>query len=372
MKKLLLATTMLITAGNYAAADVAVSGDARMGIVSTDGESRLTSRVRISFSGSGTTDGGLAFGGSVRADNSTGGAAGTSGAVYLSGAFGKLSMGYVDSADSAAVGQLAGVGYTGLGDSNEVQYSADGFSLFDLDKDLLAAAKAYDKANGSGADTNISAVTISSPASKALYTYTAGSLSASASTSQIGDQQSYAAGVSYAAGSMTLVLGYGTAEASVATTTVDINDATDASDDVTATTTDTYDVTDMTGAVTYVMGATTIKAIYQDKQVDGVSDTTKSLTETSYGASVQHKMDAITVTGFGITADLHDGIFGDDDLTLARYGVGASYDLGGGATLAGGVARIESANVAYGSSATQVIDSTESQTVFDLGVNFSF
>jgi len=265
MKKLLLATTMLITAGNYAAADVAVSGDARMGIVSTDGESRLTSRVRISFSGSGTTDGGLAFGASIRADNSTGGAAGTSGSVSLSGAFGKLSMGDVDSADSAAVGQLAGVGYTGLGDSNEVQYSADGFSLFDLDKDLLAAAKAYDAANGNNADLSITAVTISSPSSKVLYTYTAGSLTASASASQIGDQQSYAAGASYAAGSMTIAAGYGTAEASVTTT--------DASPS-----TDTYDVTDITGAVTYVMGATTIKAIYQDKQVDGSGTTTKSLT----------------------------------------------------------------------------------------------
>lgn len=365
MKKILLATTMLISAGNYAAADVAVSGDARMGIVSTDGESRLTSRVRISFSGSGTTDGGLAFGGSIRADNSANGAAGTAGSVSLSGAFGKLTMGDVDSADAAAVGQLAGVGYTGLGDSNEVQYSADGFSLFDLDKDLLAAAKAYDAATaGSNADTNISAVTISSPASKALYTYTAGSLSASASTSQIGDQQSYAAGVSYAAGSMTIAAGYGTAEASVATSKTVSG--------VVTTTTDTYDVTDMTGAVTYAMGTTTVKAIYQDKQVDGSGTTTKSLTETSYGASVQHTIDAITVTGFGITANLHDGIFGDDDLTLTRYGAGASYDLGGGAKVVGGVARIDYANVAYGSSADTIIDSTETQTVYDLGVNFSF
>ena len=365
MKKLLLATTMLITAGNYAAADVAVSGDARMGIVSTDGESRLTSRVRISFSGSGTTDGGLAFGGSVRADNSTGGAAGTSGAVYLSGAFGKLSMGDVDSADSAAVGQLAGVGYTGLGDSNEVQYSADGFSLFDLDKDLLAAAKEYnDRSTTNTDDYAAKSLTVTSPASKVLYTYTAGSLSASASASQIGDYQSYAVGASYATGALTLAAGYGSSEVNVA-------------DDVTTSTAaweGNGDVTDTTAAASYVMGTTTLKAIYQDKQFEGTSTSNNdaTLTETSYGASVQHKMDAITVTGFGITADLHDGIFGDDDLTLARYGVGASYDLGGGATLAGGVARIESANVAYGSSATEIIDSTESQTVFDIGVNFSF
>ena len=32
MKKLLLATTMLVTAGTYAAADVSVLGDGRMGM----------------------------------------------------------------------------------------------------------------------------------------------------------------------------------------------------------------------------------------------------------------------------------------------------------------------------------------------------
>ena len=360
MKKLLLATSMLVYVAGHAAADVSVSGDGRMGVVSTDGESRFASRIRIKFSGSGTTDSGLTFGGSVRADNSTGGAAGTSGSVYLSGGFGSLSMGDVDSADNVAVGQLAGVGYTGLGDSNEVQYSADGFSLFDLDKDLLAAAKEFDKKTlNDELDTKITAVSISSPVSKVLYTYSAGSLTATASASQIGDQQSYAAGVSYAAGALTLAAGYGTAEASVTTTT-------------TSAKTDTYDVTDTTASATYVMGSTTIKGIYQDKQVDGSGKTTDSLTETSYGASVVHAMGVISVTGFAISANLHDGIFGDDDLTLTRYGAGASYDLGGGAKVTGGVARVDYANVAYGATKTDIIDSTDTQTVYDLGVNFSF
>ena len=362
MKKLLLATTMLVTAGTYAAADVSVSGDGRMGIVSTDGESRMASRVRVSFGASGTTDGDLAFAGSIRADNSANGAAGTAGSVSLSGGFGKLSMGDVDSADSAAVGQLAGVGYTGIGDSNEVQYSADGFSLFDLDKDVLAAAKDYDANNGGDADLAIKSIAISSPASKVLYTYSAGSLTASASASQIGDQESYAMGLSYVAGSLTLAAGYGTAEASV------VVDA--ASEDYAGTS--TFDVTDTTAAATYVMGSTTIKGIYQDKQVDGSGDTTSSLTETSYGLSVQHTMAAITITGFGITADLHDGIFGEDDLTLTRYGAGVSYDLGGGAKVVGGVARIDYVNAALNADASDIIDSTDTQTLYDLGVNFSF
>ena len=39
MKKILLATTMLASVAGYAAADVSVSGDARMGVVSTEGNS---------------------------------------------------------------------------------------------------------------------------------------------------------------------------------------------------------------------------------------------------------------------------------------------------------------------------------------------
>jgi hypothetical protein len=47
-------------------------------------------RVRISFAGSGTTDGGLTYGFSARADHSN---TSTGGSQYISGAFGKVSMG---------------------------------------------------------------------------------------------------------------------------------------------------------------------------------------------------------------------------------------------------------------------------------------
>ena len=99
MKKILLATTVLGMTAGFAAADVSVSGDARMGVVSTDGDSVFSSRMRIKFSGSGTTDGGLSFGGSFRANDAQGAKAGTAGSVFISGAFGKISMGDVDGGD---------------------------------------------------------------------------------------------------------------------------------------------------------------------------------------------------------------------------------------------------------------------------------
>ena len=42
--------------------------------------------------------------------------------MSISGAFGKISMGDNDSAAQAGVGQVAGVGYTGNGDFNEITY----------------------------------------------------------------------------------------------------------------------------------------------------------------------------------------------------------------------------------------------------------
>ena len=115
MKKLLLATTMLMTAGSYAAADVSVSGDGRMGVVSTDGTSEFSSRMRIKFTGSGTTDGGLSFGGSFRAADAIDAASGTSGSVYISGAFGKITMGSTGNAVDSLVSNVSAVGYGASG-----------------------------------------------------------------------------------------------------------------------------------------------------------------------------------------------------------------------------------------------------------------
>ena len=133
MKKVLLGTSALLLTTSIAWAEVSVGGDGRMGIIGggTDDPATtlvdetdlgFTSRIRISFSASGETDGGLTFGGSIRADNSVGGAAGTAGSVFAEGAFGKISMGDVAGAPEAAVGDVSGVGLTGLGDYNEMTY----------------------------------------------------------------------------------------------------------------------------------------------------------------------------------------------------------------------------------------------------------
>jgi outer membrane protein OmpU len=78
-------------------------------------------RFRISFKGTGETDGGISYGISGRAEQSNSALAGTQ---YVSGAFGKIKMGDLGGADKDATGNISGVGLTGLGDHNEVAYQA--------------------------------------------------------------------------------------------------------------------------------------------------------------------------------------------------------------------------------------------------------
>jgi len=332
MKKILLASTMLASVAGYAAADVAVSGSARMGVVGSENATTFSSNVHASFSGSGTTDGALAFGGSFDMHNAGAADGGTSGSTYISGAFGKISMGGVDSGDKAAVGQLSSVGYEGLGSGNSISYTADGGKL-GLDDDE----------------------TTGSDGAKVLYTYSAGDVSISASSAQLSNgpanHQAYGLGAAYTSGGLTLAIGYGT------------NEVTTEGQWLSEYFYGTGTITDISASVKYVMGDTTIKAIYQDKSADvevNWEDSDYNLgSATSMGVSVDHKMAALTLTAYTITTDIQSD-WTEVDASVSRMGLGATYDLGGGAKFQAGWAQIDSP---YGDDA---------HSAFDAGVNFSF
>ncbi len=119
MKSGIFATTALIATAGVAAADISLSGDARMGITSVqtaapnDQEAVFSSRMRVLFTASGQTDNGLSFGGSFRATSNGGGTSSVgASAVFVSGAFGTLTMGDITAANKAATSDLAGVGFT--------------------------------------------------------------------------------------------------------------------------------------------------------------------------------------------------------------------------------------------------------------------
>ncbi len=108
MKRLVLATTSLVVAGGMAAADVAVTGSAELGVTGAKGaDVKLHRDIRVKFGLSGETDTGLSFGAS--ADFHNAGkyrAGGAEGAVHISGAFGTLTLGNTDGGFDKALSEV--------------------------------------------------------------------------------------------------------------------------------------------------------------------------------------------------------------------------------------------------------------------------
>jgi len=91
-------------------------------VVATSDTTTAANRFRISFAGSGETDGGIAYGISGRAEQSD---TSNLGSQYISGAFGKVSMGDLNGADEvAAGGGVSNVGLTGLGDNGDFAFAS--------------------------------------------------------------------------------------------------------------------------------------------------------------------------------------------------------------------------------------------------------
>lgn len=342
MKKILLATTMLTATAGIASAEMSVTGTARMGVVGdivnqydADGnlsssgiEAAFSSRFRVVFTGSGTTDGGLTFGATARADNSPigvsfdsqsqlvagGGATGnrwqTAGTVYLAGSFGTLTMGDTGNAADDLVGQVAYVGYTSLNSWNEIG---------NLDRNLTGVEYSYSM---NGFTFSLGSGQTFSPAAMA-----SGLLLDDGTTGvdNYGQGNFWAVGAKYATDVFSVALGYQTN-----------NDG---------------DIVSASGSYT-AAGFTGIVKIADDSR----------FSETMWALSAQYAMDG----GIGLTAYYnHDqdgsplGIDANNPDTTAgaAYGFGASYDLGGGASVVGGIAQRD--NDGYGS-------------IFDLGVQMSF
>jgi len=304
MKKLLLATTVLVGSAGFAAAEVTVSGDARMGIVYDDffdDSMSFSSRARVNFTASGETDGGLSFGASFRADNAGQAAEGLAGAVYLSGDFGTISMGDVESAAENAVGDLAGVGYTSFS-------SFGGWSLID--------PGAFDGELG-----NEMAYISTGDDEMALYQYSTGAVTLYASVGQPGDgEASYSVAGRYDAEQFSFSLGYEDLEG--------------------------YG-SQVIGGVQGTFGNVTVKAIYGTISADA-----PFVDVDQYGVSGTYTMDALTVDAFWRNTKAETGD------QIDSFGIGATYDLGGGAAIEGGVGRIDTG--------------PSKNTIADLGVTFEF
>ena len=346
MKKILLATTVLVGFAGVAAAEApTLSGNARMGLVSTGGEAVFSSRVRASISMAGETDGGLSFGGSFDVHNAGAAAGGTSGSVFISGAFGKLSMGDVTGAAEGAVGDLPEIGYTDIAANDTTFIAGDGFNgtapamLYTYSAgDLTVMLGASDGVGGNvanlvGAGILANAVDAEDvlDATFAVSLLPAGSLDT--------DVQELSVGVKYVFGDYSVSAGY-------ESTTFDVAPIYQAAvNDYLGQAVGTTDVnaTHLVLGAEAKFGGVTAKVVYGQggEALDGY---------TQMGVGASYTADALTVS-----AMMKNDDFGVVDIT--SYGVGAAYDLGGGASVVGGIAD----NDVAGSDAS-----------YDLGVKFSF
>jgi outer membrane protein OmpU len=128
---------MLAGTAGFAAAEVAISGYAEIGVIQSEvtggfagsNELQFHQDVEVTFKMSGETDGGLSFGAAIDLDETNvalGDDSGTT--VFVSGAFGKLTMGDTDGALDWAV-QDAG-SLTSMGDDHTTHvgyFNANGF-----------------------------------------------------------------------------------------------------------------------------------------------------------------------------------------------------------------------------------------------------
>ncbi|SMO71896.1 porin [Paracoccus laeviglucosivorans] len=321
MKKVLFATSALVMSAGFASAEVAVSGDGRMGMIYDGNDVQFSSRARVKFTLTGESDAGLSFGGAFRVDQENyssndyrSAARGTGGSVWVSGTYGKLSMGDVVGAAEAAIGDLYEVGYT------------DGSFAGDVEEISFLVG------DGNNLDQGPTA----------LYEYTVNNISLYASMTDGSDTDWF--------------------------TTVGADTDGGLSDELAYSLAAKYEGSNFWAALSYskhdeakeiglaaeaTFNNFAIKGVYMDYEdaFDG------DLNELEYTAGLagSYQMDAILVKGFW-RQDKYDlfGTAGSEKYD--SFGIGADYDLGGGAVLAGGIVD------------TDYLD----DTVVDMGVKFKF
>jgi outer membrane protein OmpU len=100
---------------------------ASSGTAAVADDTSAQNRMRFTLKGSGETDGGISYGVSGRFEQSN---TSTLGSQFVSGAFGKISMGDLDGADEVATGDgVASVGLTALGSHNALAYQSEAHNL---------------------------------------------------------------------------------------------------------------------------------------------------------------------------------------------------------------------------------------------------
>lgn len=350
MKKILLASTALVASAGFAAAEVKVGGDGYFGagygtygddgvfnttVLDSNGNTEdrdygFVYDLDIDFTISGESDSGLTFGGKGDLDDmgqgQSQGARGWEAELFVSGDFGRLAMGDISGGTEQVIGDLHGVGLTGLGDANEF--------LFLLD-----------------------ATATNGPTARYDYAWEGLLLSFG-----MNDDEGYAIGAGYDGGIWNVGLGYESIKSGTDVVLVDNDSGFDASNFIVdsngnplgAGFTTTDDASQVIGAVGLSIAGFDLKAIYGDMDFDEA--TVEGAKQ--YGVSAGYGFDAFSVAAYWRRIEVENKGAADTDNDI--YGLGAAYDLGGGLALKAGVAQFDYDNA------------TEKLTVADFGISFDF
>ncbi|MFN3154705.1 porin [Marivita cryptomonadis] len=323
MKTLLLASTALVATAGFAAADVKISGYAEIGIIGgdayTDSRTQYHTDIDVTFSMTGESDGGLAFGASIDLDEADDSAAGGSLAFgnttqggetyFLSYGSLRLDMGDTDSAYDAAMQEVALAGAS-IADDETTHAGYNGNSGMDGIHGGQIARVSY---SASGLTVGVSAAVADSDAGN--------------------DNPALAIGAAYTADmggtSVTVGGGYITQE----------------------------DNADMLGISVKAAMAGGFSVGVNFSEMDYAAAGLENQTHMAIG--VGYSMDALSIgLNYGVYND-HAGVDGDED---SGFGVAATYDLGGGLA----------AHFGYGNSTMENAGVETDSDSYSLGLSMSF
>ena len=329
MKKILLATTVLAATTGYAAAEVKTTASVRMGVVSVpsvtakaagataaaDANAVVAAQAAVNAA---TTTAALTAANTALAAAKT--AAAASAGVSANTAFyTRVRIGFAASGETdngltfgASVrNDQVGTGGTANGDSTV--FISGAFGKLAMGDAGNAADAIVGQVSGVGFigvnDLNEIAFLSFGTGTGVLYTYSAGALSFGLGLGQ----------TSAANQAMSVAVKYSTDAYSVAVGYEDIGTTTQTSVLASAT-----------------MSGVTVKAKVADKN---------TVANNAYALSADYSMSSVAMTAF----------YSNSFTKVGSYGVGASYDLGGGATVVGGMSKAQGA-----------------KSSFDLGVSMSF
>ena len=284
-----------------------------MGVVNGDNiDAQFHTDIDVTFSMSGTTDGGLTFGASIDLDEEGGFAADNGGpeSVFISGGFGTLTMGDTDGAFDQALVEVGMGGSIADDHTGHGGYSGNGG---------LGVQGVLDAINGNLPDAGAGWDGLYD-GQIMRYDYVSGPLMLTASLEVADDRDATIAGVDagtlygfgarYTIDGLTLGFGYQAASGTVIATGADVS------------------VSAVGLSAGYTVDNVEVRANVSQSDIDtGVLEVTSD----HVGLGVAYTMDALTVAANW--GQYTTGANGFADVEVSGYGLAVEYDLGGGAVV---------------------------------------